>query len=136
MVSGVPPVPGNNYEDQGGPPKPAEFSSGGGAIENGGLQNGKANYVNEGHHQGSGGGACQCVPVEYCQNRGGSHGGNNGHIIGGGGKDTGLDGEYGPGDGNQGGTNPSKDGAGVIDIRIVNRVRLVLFRRDIMFIIF
>lgn len=81
-----------------------------------------------------GNGPCQCVPVEQCPSHkppgpGPYPGPDKEPVI----KDPHHDkdkGGYGPGD-EEFGTNPEKDGAGIIDIRIVNRVRL-LRQRDCM----
>jgi len=117
---GIPAVPGYSDDNSGGDALPIPVIGGGGS------QGDLANYGGGGGgggHQG-GSGPCQCVPIEQCPSSNGGLQGGHGPVNEGphGGVDPGLDPGYGQGgDGSSGGVNPPKDGAGVIDIRIVNR---------------
>jgi hypothetical protein len=91
------------------------------SLGGGGGGGGQYPLGGSGGFQG-GNGPCQCVSIHQCgtANGEGEGGGDKLPVIGDphGNKEPG----YPPGE-DQLGTNPIKDGAGVIDVRIVNRVR-------------
>lgn len=126
---GVQPVPGYTPEGgvaSGGGGGLALIGGGGKDYENiqpvgggGGIPPYKASSGFQG-----GNGPCQCVPVEHCSTSGGPGpypGGDKQPVI----VEPIPDKQPGPGYGPGDDDHPPKDGAGIIDIRIVNRVSVL-----------